>query len=297
MVFEAEVGPLPWRLDFGNEQGMFAAINTAVSGPNSASRLLVPHAVDTYPISAWGDCGHNLLLGVPMIPSCAPGYGGSGFDAVAAGTYDVVFTRVAEALVANGFGAQNAMARIGWEFNGWWFPWSAKGMASKFVRAFRRIVKVLRKTIPGLPTMWNPTRGDMGAGNLGSFFPGAEYVTCAALDVYDTEWRRATVVEPLEFEHALTQPYGLAWLEDLARIEGVEAGLGEWGLFRVGQTDTATQRGGGDDPTFVNDMVVWIKSHATGPCILWDDQGSFSVNPNSLAALKAAIAKEAAKAG
>jgi hypothetical protein len=44
-------------------------------------------------------------------------------------------------------------------------------------------------------------------------------------------------------------------------------------------------------------MVVWIKSHATGPCILWDDQGSFSVNPNSLAALKAAIAKEAAKAG
>jgi hypothetical protein len=283
-TFEEKVGILPWRLDFGDQHRMFAAPLPLVSAHLADSS----RAVDTYPIRVWKGCERTLLLGVPMIPACAPGQGGEGFAAVAAGTYDSVFTLQAEAFLANGFNASNAMIRIGWEFNGDWFAWSASNMAREFVAAFRRIVKVFRATIPGLPTMWNPTRGDLGLGNLGNYWPGAEYATCAALDVYDAEWQKGLIREPKEFDHIVSQKYGLAWLADFARLEGVQVGLGEWGLCPVGKPNVE-QRGGGDDPVFVTEMVKWIKDYATGPCIIWDDTGSFSSCANSVAALRVAI--------
>ena len=55
-----------------------------------------------------------------------------------------------------------------------------------------------------------------------------------------------------------------------------------------GQTDRRTTRWG-DDPVFVTEMVKWIKDYATGPCIIWDDTGSFSSCANSVAALRVAI--------
>ena len=285
-AFEERVGPLPWRLDFADEGRMFSAAQSAGPGPHLAGD---PGAVDVYPIRTWKDCNRKLLLAMPMIPACPPGQGSTGFAAVAAGAYDAAFTMQAEALLANDFAVANTMVRLGWEFNGDWFPWAANTMAAEFVAAFRRIVTVLRRTIPGLPTMWNPTRGDFGVGNLAQYWPGAEYVSCAALDVYDTEWRVGPIREPQEFHHILTQRYGLAWLADFAKLEGVEVGLGEWGLCPIGKAGVDTQRGAGDDPTFVLNMVKWIKDHATGPCIIWDDQGIFSSNGNSVEQLRAAI--------
>jgi hypothetical protein len=271
-AFEASVGPMPWRLDFGDEGGMF--------GPGG----------DTWPIAQWKGCGRKLLLGVPMIPNCAPGAAGPLFAAVAAGTYDAVFKSQAQALVANGFGASNCMIRLGWEFNGGWFPWAANGMAAEFIAAFRRIVKVTRSVIPGLPTMWNPTRGDLGVGDLATYFPGAPYVTCAALDVYDTQWQTGAITEPAEFNFMLAQPYGLAWLVNFCKSQGVQCGLGEWGLWAVGTPGTNSEQGGGDDPAFITSMVAWIKANCTGPAIIWNNGAcAFSNYPNALAALKKTV--------
>ena len=272
-AFEAQVGSLPWRLDFVNESILFGSTPP-----------------DNWTISQWKGCGRKLLIGIPMIPNCAAGQGLPGFQAVAAGTYDTNIIKQTQSLVANGFGASNCMARIGWEFNGGWFPWAANGMAPAFVAAFKHIVTVMRGVIPGLPIMWNPTRGDLGVGNLASYFPGAQYVTCAALDVYETEWQQTAVTSPAEFQHMLTQSYGLAWLSDFSKQQGVQCGLGEWGLWPVGSIGTEGQQGGGDDPAWTTSMVTWIKANCTGPAIIWDN-GNFCFStgaPNSLAALKAA---------
>src|ERR1039458_2928350 len=67
-AFEAQVGPLPWRLDFVNETILFSP------------------GVDAWTIDQWKGCNRKLLLGIPMIPGCAAGAGGPGFAAVAAGT-------------------------------------------------------------------------------------------------------------------------------------------------------------------------------------------------------------------
>ena len=107
-TFEEKVGILPWRLDFGDQHRMFAAPLPLISAHLADSS----RAVDTYPIRVWKGCERTLLLGVPMIPACAPGQGGQGFAAVVAGAYDLVFSRQAEALLANGFGAANAMIRM-----------------------------------------------------------------------------------------------------------------------------------------------------------------------------------------
>ena len=271
-AFEAQVGPLPWRLDFTDGTGLFQS-------PPS-----------TYPVPQWKGCGKNLLLGVDMIPSCAPGQGGPGFAAVAAGTYDANFTAVAQALLAAGFTAKTCMIRLGWEFNGGWFPWAANGMAPQFIAAFQHIVVVMRRVIPGLPTMWNPTRGDLGVGDLATYFPGAGYVTCAALDCYETEWQSGAVTSPAEYQHQLTQSYGLEWLAAFCKSEGVQCGLGEWGLWPPGQIGTAEQQGGGDDPAFTTSMCAWIKANCGGPAICWDNgPTAFSVMPKSLAALKTAL--------
>lgn len=290
LAFETEAGPLPWRLDFGDEAKMFATKPAGASSSRRVAGSMAASSVDTYPIASWAGSGRKLLLGLPMIPRCVPGHGAAGFSDVAAGAYDAVFEAVAAALAANGFGASNAMIRIGWEFNGDWFAWSAKGMAAKFVAAFRRIVTVMRSIVPGLATMWNPARGDSGIGRLESYWPGAEYVTCAALDVYDTEWRTGAILEPEEFDHIRTQRYGLDWLADFARIEGADVGLGEWGLCPRAKLGTESEQGGGDDPTFVRDMMGWIKGHAIGPCILWNDKGEFAANPKAMAALKESLA-------
>ena len=272
-AFEAQVGPLPWRLDFVNESILFGN-----SGP------------DAWTVNQWTGCNRKLLLGIPMIPNCAPGQGLAGFNAVAAGTYDANITAQAKACLAAGFNATNMMWRIGWEFNGGWFPWSANGMAAAFIPAFKRIVTVGRSVIPGLTIMWNPTRGDLGVGNLANYWPGAAYVTCAALDVYETEYQPGAVVSPAEFQHMVTQSYGLAWLSDFCKQQGVQCGLGEWGLWPTGQIGTEGQQGGGDDPAWTTSMVNWIKANCTGPAIIWDN-GNFCFSkgaPNSLAALKAA---------
>ena len=83
------------------------------------------------------------------------------------------------------------MIRFGWEFNGNWFPWAAQGCASAFVRYFDDIVTTMR-AVPGthFTFEWNPTRGDLGVGNLSQYYPGNKYVDDVGLDVYDLEQQR-----------------------------------------------------------------------------------------------------------
>ncbi len=240
-------------------------------------------------VSQWAGTGYSMIWGVPMLPDS-----GASLATGATGAYNGYFSTLANALVADGQGS--SIIRIGWEFNGGWFPWAANGQASAFVGYWQQIVTAMR-SVPGANFRfeWNPTRGDLGVGDLANYYPGDAYVSYVGLDVYDTEYGTYPGM-PAEFQNMETQPYGLNWLALFSALHGKPMVFPEWGLgwgtcSRSGQAVTgSSQVCGGDDAAFVNDMSQWIATHNVFEATFWDygtssiDQGS---NPNTAAALRA----------
>ena len=174
------------------------------------------------------------------------------------------FATLARAMVAAGQGS--SIIRLGWEFNGIWFPWGASGHAGQFVAYWRQIVTTMR-SVPGADFTfeWNPSRGDLGAGNLAVFYPGNKYVDYVGLDVFDVEWQSYPGAKA-EFSHIEAGPYGLDWLAAFSKQHNKpmvfpEWGLG-WGQSNNGAAVTGSGAvGGGDNSVFITDMTRWFATH------------------------------------
>ncbi len=181
---------------------------------------------------------------------------------------------VTRALIRNGYGS--SVVRLGWEFNGGWFPWAAGGCPGAFVGTFQQIVTVMRSVSgANFSFEWNPTAGDFYVGNLADFYPGSSFVNYVGLDVYDNAWASYPGAQS-EFHTIKTESDGLDWLSTFAAHEGKAIVLPEWGLgwgvCDAGQPVNAPNNGtcGGDDPTFINDMASWIKSNNVFEDTFWD---------------------------
>ncbi len=255
-----------------------------------------------WPYSVWAGKGFKMIWGVDMLPNTySPDSnpsvaGGScyGLTQEAAGDFNSDFATVAHNMVAAGFGG--SVIRLGWEFNGGWFPWSANGCASAFIGAFQQVVTAMRSVQGQSFTFeWNPTRGDLSVGNLANYYPGDSYVDYVGLDVYDVEWGSYPGM-PTEFSDMETQTYGLNWLASFAAQHNKAMVFPEWGLgwgtcSASGQAVNAsnTQVCGGDDAQFINLSAQWFATHNVAEATYWDygsssvDQGS---NPNAAAALR-----------
>ena len=236
----------------------------------------------TWPYPKWRGSGYSMIWGIPMLPnSYSPNSnvddaGGScyGLSQEADGAFNSQWTQVARALVTNGYGS--SVVRLGWEFNGGWFPWAAGGCPGAFVGAFQQIVTVMRSVSgANFSFEWNPTAGDFYVGNLADFYPGSSYVNYVGLDVYDNAWASYPGAQS-EFDTIKTETDGLDWLSTFAAQEGKAIVLPEWGLgwgvCDAGQPVNAPNNGtcGGDDPTFINDMASWIKSNNVFEDTFWD---------------------------
>jgi Glycosyl hydrolase family 26 len=243
-----------------------------------------------YPYSAWAGKGYTMIWGVDMLPnsyapnSNANASGGScyGLTQEAAGSFNSYFATVATNMVAAGFG--DSIVRLGWEFNGGWFPWAANGCASAFVGAFQQVVTAMRSVAGQSFTFeWNPTRGDLGVGDLANYYPGDAYVDFVGLDVYDVEWATYPGM-PREFSYMETQTYGLNWLANFAAQHDKPMVFPEWGLgwgscSASGQAVSTSnnQVCGGDDSYFINLSAEWFATHNVAEATFWDD-GSSSVD-------------------
>ena len=223
-----------------------------------------------------------MIWGMPMLPdtyrpsTSLSNTSGScyGLTQEAAGAFNSNWTKVAEAMVANGFGS--SIVRPGWEFNGNWMPWAAGGCASAYVGAYQQMVTSMR-------AVWEPTSPssgtrpwDTGVGNLSSFYPGNAYVNYIGSDVYDLGGPTYSGAQA-EFTNMETESYGLNWLASFAAQQGKQIVLPEWGLgwgaCNAGQPINASNGGetcGGDNPTFINDMSSWIKGHNVFEANFWD---------------------------
>jgi Glycosyl hydrolase family 26 len=240
-----------------------------------------------WPYTKWKGKGYTMIWGVNMLPDTyspnpdAQQSGGSchGLTQGAEGDFDHYFRTVGANIVRAGFPV--SVIRFGWEFNGNWAPWAADGCASAFVKYFDAIVTTMR-SVPGshFTFEWNPTRGDLGVGNLSQYYPGNRYVDDIGLDVYDIEGQ----VYPgaaAEYRHMLTQPDGLDWVASFAEAHDKPIVLPEWGLgwgtcSKSGQPIAASgkQVCGGDNAAWINLMTTWISTHNVAEATYWDFQTS-----------------------
>jgi hypothetical protein len=245
-------------------------------------------------ISQWQGTPYTMVWGVPMVPcggpstSCNPN--ASEFDSVASGADDSYYATLAKNLIAGGFGS--SYIRLGWEFQGGWFPWSICNSDGQkdFVAAFRNIVTSMRSVSgANFQFIWNPddSADTSCSGQLEDYYPGDSYVNMVAWDVYDmngaenadsARWTEMvdgvnaggwTATAPQSINGQTFEGYGLNWLDAFANEHGKKIGLPEWGLW------SSDNDGGGDDSYFVNQMAAWIKAYATGPAIFWNyDNGA-----------------------
>jgi hypothetical protein len=251
-------------------------------------------------LSQWQGSGYQMIWGVPILPnSFSPDSNvsdtsgsASGLQQGAQGDFDQYFVTLAQALVAGGQG--DSIIRLGWEFNGGWFPWAANGSAANFIAYWQNIVTAMR-SVSGqdFKFEWNPTLGDLGVGNLADYYPGSNYVDYIGADVYDQEWATYPGAAA-EFSNMETETYGLNWLATFAAAQGKPITLPEWGLGSgpgnggAPISDPDEEVAGGDDPTFINDMAAWIKTNNVYEATFYDVGQSavgLTTNPNSFAAL------------
>jgi len=205
-------------------------------------------------LGPWSGSGYRLVLGVPMIPT-RDGRAEGTLAAGAAGRYDADFETLARSLVSYGEG--NAILRLGWEFNGTWYPWAVtdRSDAADFAAYFRNIVTAMR-LVPGtsFQFVWNPTSGSTPLAAQDAY-PGDPYVDYVGLDLYDEVW--GVPLDPrLAWARYVTEANGLAWLSSFASAHKKRAAIPEWGV-----TIRADGHGLGDDPLFVADMATWISTH------------------------------------
>jgi Glycosyl hydrolase family 26 len=254
---------------------------------------------DPWQLSAWKGSPFTMIWGVPMLPcgvsqtQCATNV--ADYNEVADGGADGYYKTLAQNLVANGFGS--SYIRLGWEFNASWMGWSVcndtgsglDSWAGDFVPAYRNIVNSMRSVSgANFKFIWNPlvsSNASCPGGNLEDFYPGDKYVDVVALDVYDgvgqattsdaVRWTDLvkgvnagdwTSISPDAISGKKFKGYGLNWLTAFGQEHGKEIAIPEWGL-----DSTSLQGGGGDDAYFVTQMAAWIKAHATGPAVFWND--------------------------
>lgn len=203
----------------------------------------------------------RLVLSVPL--GFSPASGGvtassvrANFAAVSSGRYDSNYRYVAHLLLEAGY--PNAIIRVGWEFNGNWFPWSASYDPAGFKAAYRHVVGVFRSVSPTFRYDLSASSGVPA--NWSRYWPGSRYVDMVGLDVYDMGLRvpydplSGTWVSPAA-AWGVSKSY-LDAMESFALAKHEVVSLPEWGLSTGGSQSSLSH--GGDDPTFVQGVAKWI---------------------------------------
>ncbi len=211
-------------------------------------------------VKGWTGSGYRLVLGVPILP-------GTGTLAQGAtGAYNSYFATLARNLVNDG--EANAILRLGWEFNGYWYPWYVQSSAdaSNFDAFWRQIVTTMR-AVSGeqFKFLWSASADTGTSYSPSAAYPGNAYVDYVGTDVYDEFWG-SPHTSAAAWSNQLTQQWGLNWLANFAATNGKPIAIPEWSV------SIRSDGGGmGDDPAFVENMAAWFASHN----VAFDDIFSF----------------------
>jgi len=196
----------------------------------------------------WRGQPYTMAFGVPMIPEGVPGVS---LQACASGAYDGYWREFGRVISSRGFG--HSIIRLGWEFNGKWYRWSA-GDPAAWVRCWRHVVTSAWSTAPSLRWDWNVNRGISSAlAHPTRAYPGNAYVNIIGVDSYDW-WPPARTAAG--WQRQLNGPQGLNYWLAFAEAHGKKLSLPEWGNEKSGMT------AGGDDPAYVRHMRAFLGANA-----------------------------------
>lgn len=202
-------------------------------------------------IDRWVSANRVVIYSVPMLPES----GETSLERGAKGEYDDHFRALAKLLVKADHGG--AVLRLGWEFNGNWYPWAANKCPTCFVEYWKRIVDVMR-SVQGAQFLfdWNPTLGRQEIAP-DQVYPGDKYVDLIGLDTYsDIDAHKGTSPRQ-QWEVLRTRPYGLNWHRDFAAKHGKPMTFPEWGVTARSEKDREVA----DDPYFIDAMADWIEAN------------------------------------
>lgn len=220
-------------------------------------------AYPDYLLDIWADDPRRLVLSLAMLPTDEP----ATMEAGVAGEHDDAFASFGRALVADG--REDALLRIGWEFNLLSSRWYVDDPAL-FRAYYRHIVEVLRE-VPGqsFEFIWNPGRSGVDAV---PYYPGDDVVDYIGLDVYDAIASPGTYPYPADCDDACRgERQQRAWLEmyegdtglasyaAFARERGRPLVLPEWGLW-----ERFDDTGGELNTYFLRQMHRFITDPANG---------------------------------
>jgi hypothetical protein len=238
--------------------------------------------------------GRRLVISVPMLVYAKKGMPPFTLAEGAKGTYNDHFTKCAQNLVQYGLG--NSIIRLGWEWDGGWYPWRVMTPedAANFKLCWQQIVKTMR-AVPGaekLEFCWNGA-GETKKFELEDAYPGDDVVDYVGLDIYDKTWAPGTYPYPdgatddqkLEIQKKVWQvlyngKFGIkAWV-DIAKAHHKGFMIPEWGIGEL-----KNKHGGGDDPYFVQQMYNLIQDPANNvyEAAYWDGR-EFKMVPTGLQA-------------
>jgi hypothetical protein len=219
-----------------------------------------------YVAHSWDGGRWKLTISLPMLPAD----GHSTLQQGAKGAYNSYFKQIAGTLVAHGLGA--SVIRMGWEFNGNWFPWAANKCPSCFVQFWRQIVTTMR-AVPGAQFHFDWC-ADLGYNSIASdtVYPGDAYVDLIGLDVYNQSWNRSITTPQARWANLVNQSFGLKWQANFAGAHHKWISFPEWA---TGIWSNAPGVGGGDDPYFIQQMYNWMSGHSVGYHNYFDIQGTF----------------------
>lgn len=248
-AFERWLGhPVAWALDYvGRGRGGGAAAWEGIDDPGERC-------------AAWVGQPRQMVLSVAMLPSESHSLARG-----ARGDYDRHWRSFGERLVDGGCG--HWVLRLGWEFNGRFYPWAAGGREADFVTYWRRIVDVLR-SVDGQRFRfdWTPLAGNANA-DVEAAYPGDDYVDIIGLDAYDT----SSLTDPEErWTDQLERPYGLQWHADFAAEHRKPLAFPEWGVTVRDGDDL----GGGDSALYMRRMLEWVEAHDALYAIYFDVDAS-----------------------
>jgi hypothetical protein len=221
----------------------------------------------------WQASGRRLIYSMPMFPHVRGDTVRT--DAVrlaqcAAGSYNKHWSKLARRLVERGM--PTTIVRPGWEFDGSWYPWSARGRVADYARCFRQIVTTMRaKRGQRFQFLWNPGVG-VHEFPAEQAYPGNQYVDYVGVDVYDTSWvpgtypyprnataaRRRTIAAAV-WSRKFDGEHGLRFWVRFAAAHGKRLAIPEWGL-----SSRPDGRGGGDNPAFIANMTRFIRDPRNG---------------------------------
>jgi hypothetical protein len=215
-----------------------------------------------YMISEWKDAGYRPVYGIAMLPESEEASMAEG----ARGSYDRYFVDLGRRLVAGG--QEDAVLRVGWEFNLEGSAWNTDD-PEEFVRYWRRIAAAL-KSVPGqrFALDWNVNNGTGGDDPV-RYYPGDDVVDYVGVDVYDVAGDRGTYPYGSDCDAGCrTERQERAWRR---QIFGGERGLRFWTLFAAehgkpvsvpewGLWEGADADGGGDNPVFIRRMYEFLSN-------------------------------------